>query len=273
MLPPKKALVHHTGVLGFPLLVLVSCFATHPILCQALLSFGPSILLIWYSCRHFECKHKDATDAQNAQRLSFLLRHLVAYRVCEIKGNNFRSPWPIRSVSFSMAYWPRGQDLDSLSAVLSLTQPKDFNPLLCPTITLLLPVAAAFDKDPMDSSLICCISPEAGSVESGSVKLCLLYLDNTAEVPMCLAQMHWFHTLHCYRRPQTSIIGLFPYLLLLQLNGKSIVTSHRFLDASKVESHDYNVLRYFSSSGVKSWHCTDDCKFVCDCVPFPNTFP
>lgn len=128
MLPPKKALVHHTGVLGFPLLVLVSCFATHPILCQALLSFGPSILLIWYSCRHFECKHKDATDAQNAQRLSFLLWHLVTYRVCEIKGNNFRSPWPIRSVSFWMAYWPRGQDLDSLSAVLSLTQLQRLQP-------------------------------------------------------------------------------------------------------------------------------------------------
>jgi hypothetical protein len=90
---------------------------------------------------------------------------------------------------------------------------------------------------------------------------------------MCLAQMHWFHTLHCYRRPQNLIPGLFPYLFLLQLYGKSIIASQRFLDASKIESHDYNVLRYFSSSGVKLWHCTNDCKFVGNCVPSPNTFP
>jgi hypothetical protein len=166
---PKKALVLYTSVLEFPLLVLVSCFATHPMLCQALLSFGLSILLIWCSSRHSECKHKAAADAQNAQRLSLLFRYLVAYRVCEIKGNNFRSPWPSGQWAFE---WHIGQGdkvLVPCRLFLAWLSSKDLDPLLCPTITLLPPVAAAFDKDLMDCSLICSISLVAGSVESGLV--------------------------------------------------------------------------------------------------------
>jgi hypothetical protein len=94
-------------------------------------------------------------------------------------GNDFRPPHSNDQKAFERRIG-RGDDDSLIPCRLFSTNldPHDRNPLLRPTVTQLLPVAAIFDD------------------ESRSTKVCLLHPDNAAVVPMGLARMRWFYPLH-----------------------------------------------------------------------------